>query len=67
MGGCILLLSAITITLNIMTAIGLRSLKWRTLGYINAGLNCLSVPLGTVLGVFTFVVMSRPGARMLFR
>ena len=28
-----------------------------------AALECLSVPLGTLLGVFTLVVLSRPSVR----
>lgn len=31
-----------------------------------AGVNCLNMPLGTVLGIFTFVVMMRPGIRERF-
>jgi hypothetical protein len=33
---------------------------------IVAGLNCLSVPLGTVLGVFTIVVLGRDNVRTAF-
>ena len=33
---------------------------------VMAGLMCLSFPLGTILGVFTLVVLSRPGVRQLF-
>ena len=32
----------------------------RVLCLVTAGINCLSIPLGTTLGVFTFVVMGRP-------
>lgn len=45
--------------LNFLSARGLRHRKWRMLSLILAGVNCLSVPLGTTLGVFTFVVMLR--------
>ena len=31
-----------------------------------AGLNCVSVPFGTVLGVFTIVVLARPVVRNMF-
>lgn len=31
-----------------------------------AGLSCLMVPLGTVLGVFTLIVLGRPSVRALF-
>jgi len=33
---------------------------------IVAGLGCLAIPYGTVLGIFTFVVLNRPEARRLF-
>ncbi len=33
---------------------------------VAAALNCLSIPIGTVLGVFTFIVLSRPTVALLF-
>jgi hypothetical protein len=33
---------------------------------IIAALNCLSIPLGTLLGVFTFIVTARPTVKALF-
>ena len=33
---------------------------------IVAGLHCLSFPLGTILGVFTFVVLLRPAVQAVF-
>jgi hypothetical protein len=33
---------------------------------ILAGITCISFPFGTVLGIFTIVVLSRPSARALF-
>ena len=33
---------------------------------VAAILNCLQIPFGTVLGVFTFVVLNRPGVRHSF-
>lgn len=32
----------------------------KLLCFVVAGINCLNMPLGTVLGIFTFLVMSRP-------
>ena len=32
----------------------------KTLCFVVAGINCLNMPLGTVLGIFTFLVLSRP-------
>lgn len=37
-----------------------------TLIYVMAGLACLGFPLGTVLGVFTFMVVSRPSIKATF-
>ena len=37
-----------------------------TLIYVAAALACLSFPLGTALGVFAFVVLSRPSVKALF-
>lgn len=33
---------------------------------VAAGLACLSFPLGTALGVFTFMVLQRPSVKALF-
>ena len=33
---------------------------------IVAGITCLSVPIGTVLGVFTLMVLSRPSVKQMF-
>jgi len=40
--------------------------KWKILCYIAGGLVCLSVPFGTVLGVYTFLTMTRPGVQRMF-
>jgi uncharacterized membrane protein len=34
---------------------------------ILAALNCIAVPYGTVLGIFTFMVLQRPTAKQIFR
>ena len=38
----------------------------RTFCLVVAGIECLFVPFGTVLGVFTIVVLSRPSVKRLF-
>ena len=38
----------------------------RTLCLVVAGLNCLHMPLGTLLGVFTLIVLGRPSVQALF-
>jgi hypothetical protein len=37
-----------------------------TLCYVMAAILCLSIPLGTILGVFTLVVLSRPSVKASF-
>ena len=44
---------------NVLSAIYLRQRRNRTFSMVVAGFNCLYMPLGTVLGVFTLVVLSR--------
>ncbi|MGB0776268.1 MAG: hypothetical protein ACPGUY_10510, partial [Akkermansiaceae bacterium] len=40
--------------------------RWRVFCLIIAGVNCMSVPLGTVLGVFTIIVLLRPSVAAKF-
>jgi len=65
-GGAIVLLCLLGVGLSFFSARGLRGRHSRTLILITAGLACLQVPLGTILGVFTFVVMMRPSVVALF-
>jgi hypothetical protein len=44
----------------------LRQRKWRTFCLVAAGAACLMQPIGTVLGVFTFIVLLRPSVRAAF-
>ena len=46
--------------LNFVVAKKMVRRESRVLCLITAGINCLNVPLGTALGVFTFIVLSRP-------
>jgi hypothetical protein len=52
--------------LNIISGICLRARKGRTFSLVVAGINCLHLPLGTVLGVFTIIVLIRDSVRELF-
>lgn len=47
------------IILNFLSARYMTRRKNKVFSMIVAGLNCLSIPLGTILGIFTFVVLSR--------
>ena len=44
---------------NLLSGICIRRRKARVFSLIVAGINCLCFPFGTVLGVFTFVVLLR--------
>ena len=59
-----LIASSGILKLTAARAIGKR--RSRTLCYIAAGLACLDVPLGTLLGVCSFIVLSRPTVIRLF-
>jgi hypothetical protein len=52
--------------LLVFSGIGLLKHKWRTVSYVGAGLSCMNMPLGTILGVFTFLVLGRPSVRALY-
>jgi hypothetical protein len=52
--------------LNLLAGIFLRARRHRVFVLIVGGLNCLHIPLGTVLGVFTLVVLLRDSVRPLF-
>lgn len=49
--------------LNFLSGWWLRARRHRVFSMVVAGLNCCQVPLGTVLGVFTFIVLMRDSVR----
>jgi uncharacterized membrane protein YhaH (DUF805 family) len=53
-------------TLNAMAARRLRACRSRTFCLVVAAMNLLQMPLGTVLGIFTLVVLSRDSVRRAF-
>ena len=60
---------AILMTLGVLKLLTYRSLKQRrsrTFCMVVAGISCLGIPYGTLLGVFTFLVLSRPSVKALF-
>jgi hypothetical protein len=52
--------------LNVVSGLCLRAKKHRTFSLIVAGVNCLHIPIGTVLGVFTIIVLIRDSVRELY-
>lgn len=59
-GGIALLLASVG---NILSGIFIQRRKHRIFCMVVAGLNCLQVPIGTVLGVFTIVVLGKDSVR----
>jgi hypothetical protein len=53
--------------LNIFSAVGIKQRRRRMLSLITAGMNCISFPFGTALGVFTFIVLSRESVKTLYQ
>jgi len=51
---------------NLISGIGMLKRKWRTFSLVVAGLNSLHIPLGTILGVFTFIVLFRESVREMY-
>jgi len=52
--------------LNVISGFRLRARKGRTFSLVVAAVNCLHVPLVTVLGVFTIVVLVRDSVQELY-
>jgi hypothetical protein len=59
MGSAIILVGWTLAALTIVSGRCIARRKARTFSMVVAGVNCLSVPLGTTLGVFTFIVLLR--------
>ena len=49
--------------LNLLSGIFLRARKHRIFSIVVAYINCLYMPLGTILGVFTILVLARDTVR----
>ncbi len=52
---------------NLLSGLFIRQRRYRTFSLVVAGLDCLNMPLGTLLGVFTFVVLLRESVREAYR
>jgi hypothetical protein len=61
--GALMLLGLV---LNLLVAVSLRQRRRWMLCAVVSGLNCLHVPVGTTLGVFTLVVLNRDDVRRSF-
>ncbi|HTA30043.1 MAG TPA: hypothetical protein VK731_06140 [Candidatus Cybelea sp.] len=56
-------LLAVACVANILSGIFLLQKKFRMFSLVVAGLDCLQIPFGTALGVFTFIVLLRDSVR----
>jgi hypothetical protein len=52
--------------LNLLSGLFMRSRQHRTFSIVVAAINCLHMPFGTALGVFTIVVLVRDSVRELY-
>jgi hypothetical protein len=62
-------LAVVTLTTglcNLYAGVALRRRRHRIFVMVMAVLNCLAAPYGTVLGIFTLLVLQRPAAKELF-
>jgi hypothetical protein len=50
---------AASAAINVISGIGLLTRRFRMFSLAVAGFNCLHIPLGTVLGTFTIIVLLR--------
>ncbi|HUN64295.1 MAG TPA: hypothetical protein VMU53_20005 [Candidatus Sulfotelmatobacter sp.] len=65
-GGAIFLFTIVLAAAKLQTAMWLKRRKSRTLCMVVAGISCLEIPYGTVLGVLTFMVLGRESVMRLF-
>lgn len=65
-GGVGLLLGWTFAALTIYTGKCITNRKQRTLTLVVAGINCLYFPYGTILGIFTFMVLSRDSVKRIY-
>jgi len=65
-GGLFILLGLTIATLMILTGRWLSARKNKTFCFVIASIECINMPLGTILGVFTLMVLQKPSVAALF-
>jgi hypothetical protein len=65
-GGLAFIMIATIATLTILTGFWIRKRKHRIACLVIAAISCLAIPYGTMIGVFTFLVLLRPSVAVLF-
>ena len=66
MGAAFILGFGVLATLKILAGTWIKRRKRRTACLVIAGISCLTIPFGTIVGVFTFMVLARPSVEALF-
>ena len=66
LGGTIILLGWTMAVLSFLAARNLKRRRRHLFCLVVAGINCLWMPFGTVLGVFTIIVINRPAVKASF-
>jgi len=51
---------------NLLSGLWIRARKYRMFLLVVAGINCIQIPFGTTLGVFTIIVLMRDSVRELY-
>lgn len=54
------------LVLNVLSGLFLRQKRHRVFSLVIGGLNCLQIPFGTALGVFTIIVLGRESVRGMY-
>ena len=65
-GGVIIVAGETLAALNYVAGRFIKQRRSRMFIFVISALNCLNVPLGALLGIFTFIVLSRPSVRTQF-
>ncbi|MGB4580608.1 MAG: hypothetical protein WBI91_01890 [Coriobacteriia bacterium] len=66
MGAAFIIGFGVLATLKILAGFWIKRRTRRTACLVIAGISCLTIPFGTIVGVFTFIVLSRPSVAALF-
>jgi hypothetical protein len=65
--GCFMVMGWLFGGLTIYSGVCIKNHKHRTFSLIMAVINCLSIPFGTALGIFTIIVLTREAGNHLVR
>jgi hypothetical protein len=65
-GAAFMLGFGISAALKIATGFWIKKRRRRTACLVKAGITCISIPFGTIVGVFTFLALLRPSVAALF-